>query len=201
MGNTKIIDYIVALTNLYGLVTIDKVVEIYNMQNKDQIKIEELANSDYDEILEDHYIDVIEDLFVDSFMDSDEFEILYISQQNKPYYIPKKVDLLKYKDPDYFEKTSQYLDLLKYVKKEILPHDLDALDLCLDIQMFTLLEGGNIIRIMHEIERRQINFKDINQVNKLLSLITDFVNNYRLRENRGHTSQELSKFMRQRIIH
>lgn len=29
--------YIVALTNLYGIVPIDKVVEIYNMQNEDQI--------------------------------------------------------------------------------------------------------------------------------------------------------------------
>lgn len=29
--------YIIALTNLYGIVPIDKVAEIYNMQNEDQI--------------------------------------------------------------------------------------------------------------------------------------------------------------------
>lgn len=195
MENNKIIDYIVALTNLYGFVTIDKVVEIYNIQNKDQISLKQVTLNNYEKVLEKHHIDLVEDIFIDHFIEDDEFEELYYAQQNKPYYIPKKVDLLKYKDPDYFEKTSQYLDLLKYVKKEILPHDLDALDLCLDIQMITLLEGGNIKKIMSEIERRQVNFKDINQVNKLLSLITNFVNNYRLRENRGYTPDELSKFM------
>lgn len=33
----KITDYIIALTNIYGLVHKDKVVEIYNMQNEDKI--------------------------------------------------------------------------------------------------------------------------------------------------------------------
>lgn len=193
MKDNKIIDYIVALTNLYGIVTIDKVVEIYNMQNKDEITIKQLAFSDYDEILEEHFISVVEDLFIDNFMDSEEFEKLYYNQQNKPYYIPKKVDLLKYKDPDYFEKTSQYNNLLKYVKKEILPHDLDALDFCLDLQMITLLEGGDLKKIMQTIKRQQINFKDEKQFEKLLDLIIKFTNNYRLRENRGHTPQELSK--------
>lgn len=48
MKNELIIDYIVALTNIYGIVPKDKVVEIYNMQNDDKITIEELENLDAD---------------------------------------------------------------------------------------------------------------------------------------------------------
>ena len=34
--------YIIALTNLYGIVPIDKVAEIYNMQNEDQISFDDV---------------------------------------------------------------------------------------------------------------------------------------------------------------
>ncbi|ACB86124.1 hypothetical protein [Natranaerobius thermophilus] len=38
--NQLVLDYIISLTNLYGLVHKDKVIEIYNMQNNDQINTE-----------------------------------------------------------------------------------------------------------------------------------------------------------------
>lgn len=40
----KVIDYIIALTNLYGLVHKSKVIEIYNMQNADKIDEEAIQS-------------------------------------------------------------------------------------------------------------------------------------------------------------
>lgn len=44
MDKQLIMDYIISLTNLYGLVHKDKVVEIYNMQNEEKID-EEVMNA------------------------------------------------------------------------------------------------------------------------------------------------------------
>ena len=51
---SKLIDYIISLTNLYGIVYKDKVVEIYNMQNEEEIS--EIGNVDIDELNKTLYI-------------------------------------------------------------------------------------------------------------------------------------------------
>lgn len=53
MTMNLVIDYIVSLTNLYGIVHKEKVVEIYNMQNDDIIDvstIETVAENHYDKL-------------------------------------------------------------------------------------------------------------------------------------------------------
>ncbi len=39
--------------------------------------------------------------------------------------------------------------------------------------------------------RKDLSFKDTNQVNEIMQLIKDLSNNIRLRENNGHTPQEI----------
>jgi hypothetical protein len=46
----QIKEYIIALTNLYGIVPIDKVAEIYNMQNEDQISFDDVESYYYEDL-------------------------------------------------------------------------------------------------------------------------------------------------------
>ena len=101
----QVSDYIVALTNLYGVVHKDKVIEIYNMQNDDQLlkTVMDAFTMKFLPYLESQYIYTIEDYFVlqDIFLYPLEFERHLELKKDKPYYIPKKKELLKYKDEFY----------------------------------------------------------------------------------------------------
>lgn len=105
-----IVDYIVSCTNLYGIVPDYKVVEIYNAQNKPKITLKELqavtTDSKYKKILEKQYVLVERERFVHKGID-----VLKIKKEleqktvGKPYYVPDKEELLRYKNPYYYEKT------------------------------------------------------------------------------------------------
>jgi len=41
--NNLLVDYAISLTHLYGLVHKDKVAEIYNMQNEEQVDVAEVS--------------------------------------------------------------------------------------------------------------------------------------------------------------
>jgi len=97
----KITDYIISLTHLYGLVYKDKVVEIYNMQNEDEIeKIDTVrlkadnTSIDFSE-LNNNFVEVFNDYFVhETIMEFDEFDEHLKKCAGKPFYIPEQEELL-----------------------------------------------------------------------------------------------------------
>lgn len=105
--------YIIALTNLYGIVHPDKVLEIYNMQNDDQI--DSLLNC-CGKDLDDEHIYYESDYFVSELIKEFEEEEVYIEAQlTRPFYIPEKDELLKYIDSHYIENNEQYKALKRYL--------------------------------------------------------------------------------------
>lgn len=113
-------DYIVALTNLYGIVPKEKVVEIYNQQNEDKMTYVDLGAVSTED-LEKGFVYVYPDHFVnDSIDEFDEFDIYMAEKAGKPYYVPKKQELLKYVDSLYFEDNKAYRKLIAYMKKHII---------------------------------------------------------------------------------
>lgn len=122
----QVIDYIMSLTNLYGLIHKDKVLEIYNMQNDEKIDagvIEEIMN-DAQEMLAKNFVEFNGDYFVSqTIMEFDEFETQLMQRKGKPFYIPKKEELLKYKKETYFEVPKEYDDLLSYLTNKLTDGD------------------------------------------------------------------------------
>ncbi len=116
----QLIQYIIALTNLYGMVHKDKIVEIYNSQNEDQINqanIEVILNSPPED-LSDAFVLTHKDYFVmETIIDNNEFDLMLRKKADKPYYVPAKEELLNYVDESYFEKSKQYNNLLSYLQK------------------------------------------------------------------------------------
>lgn len=191
---SQLIQYIIALTNLYGMVHKDKVLEIYNSQNEDQIhqdNIEAILNNPPED-LSDAFILTHKDYFVmETIIDNNEFDLMIRKKADKPYYVPAKEELLNYVDESYFEKSKQYNNLLSYLQKNFFkPGDEKAEWLAEDIQGMCQF-GVNMQAIFDSFNKMKISFKDMNQTNEVMQLIMDLSNNIRIWENNGHTPNEI----------
>ena len=136
--NNLLLDYAISLTHLYGLVHNNKVLEIYNMQNDDKVNKEDLAAiiEVAPRELSDNFVEIYADYFVaESILEFDEFDEQLGQRKGKPFYIPEKEELLKYKDDLYFEVNKEYQALLSYITKNIFDGDeYKAEMLCEDVQ-------------------------------------------------------------------
>lgn len=192
----KLSQYIIALTNLYGVVQKDKIVEIYNEQNDGKINHDDikeyLKNSSKE--LKDAFVYSLEDYFVrDVIIEFNGLESMLMKKADKPYYVPRQSELLMYIDEGYFEKTMQYKALLNYVKTNFFGGDTDeAEDFCEDVHVLCQFDF-NIGEILDTFNDKNIGFKSEEQVNQVVQLITELANNIRIWENNGHTPQEIFK--------
>jgi len=115
--------YIIALTNLYGQVSVDLVTEIYNSQNEDLLSVDDVEVY-FDEDMSKQYVYAYKNHFVhETIMAFDDFKSMRKKKADKPYYITNKEDLLNYSDMLYYEEPKQYDDLMQYVKKHFFPNN------------------------------------------------------------------------------
>ena len=194
MSQSLLIDYAISLAHLYGLVHKDKVVEIYNMQNEDKVDEESISNimEEVPRELGENFVEIYGDYFVaDSILEFYDFDEQLKKREGKPYYIPRKEELLRYKDDKYFEVNEQYNALINYVAQNLLGGDKYTAEIiCEDIQGLCQF-GFSIEEAFDILSYRGIDFKSEEQVNEVLQLIIDLANNTRLRENNGHTPREI----------
>lgn len=191
---SQLTQYIIALSNLYGMVHKDKVVEIYNIQNEDQISLSDIEKliANPPKELEEAFILIHKDYFVmETIIENDEFDLMLRKKGDKPYYVPEKEELLKYVDDGYFEKSKQYNDLLSYLKKNFFkPGDERAEWLAEDIQGMCQF-GVDMQTIFDSFNNMKISFNDMDQANNVLQLVMNLSNNIRIWENNGYTPQEI----------
>lgn len=191
---SQLTQYIIALSNLYGMVHKDKVLEIYNSQNEDQVNIADIENllTSPPEELEDAFIYLHQNYFVhETILENDDFEPMLKKKGDKSHYVPNKNELLKYIDESYFEKSKQYTALLNYVKKNFFKGDDEKAEwLCEDIHG-TCQFGANMQVILDTFNNRGISFDDMDQINEVMKLVMDLSNNIRIWENNGYTPNEI----------
>jgi hypothetical protein len=193
----KVIDYIKALVHLYGLVHKNKILEIYNLQNEDKIDDDTMMaiiKNKRQYLLDEHYVCIKDDYFVDlSIMALDNFDEELKAKEGKPFYIPGKEELLKYKEVTYFEVNKEYEKLLEYLKKMFWRRS-KAEHICRELQSicesFRAMENLPIL-----LDELKLRFKNAGQYEKLMSLLMELANNTRIRQNNGYTPNELSEIM------
>jgi preprotein translocase subunit SecA len=191
-----LLDYAVALTNLNGVIDVEKVVEIYNSQNEPHIEIKdvELLIDEHEEELKRHFVLVEEGLFVhDSFLDFNEVLELMARKMNKPYYIPNKKELLRYTDDEYYEETIYTKRLYRFLKKFVKHDNVNSVeDVLFDVIVRCQMEEklGDIMNYLNQIE---VVFDSEKELREALDLIVDVYNHTRLWSNNGFTPNELSK--------
>lgn len=194
----KLTDYVISLTHLYGLVHKDKVVEIYNMQNEDQIEAIDTVRLRAGDIeinfseLDKNFVEVFNDYFVaESILEFDNFQEQLSKRKGKPFYIPQQGELLKYKEETYFEVTKEYKKLLNYITKNLVGGDeFKAEMICEDVQGICQF-SFSVQNIFDVFNNRNISFESEGQVSEVMQLVMELANNTRLWENNGHTPNEI----------
>jgi hypothetical protein len=177
--NETIIDYIISLTHLYGLVHKDKVVEIFNPQNKEKINVEAINGimNNPPKDLANNFVEINGDYFVhETILEFDGFDEQLKHRKGKPFYIPAQEELLKYKEETYFEVTKQYRALLSYVTRHIFDGDEFAAEmLCEDIQGICQFDFS-VQEIFEVFNTRGVDFKSEKQVNEVMQLVMELPN-------------------------
>jgi len=187
----KLLDsYARAAVNLYGIISRDDFVNIFNEQNEDKTNIEEiyilllplvLKNGRYGFYKE--YI--VHHLFFDDFKQA---ENLLEHQADKPRYVPEKNEFLKYVDKDY-EDNDHWWNVISFM--------LDAFGFSDNIttayrEIRTYMTYSAGIRELGTIlEKYDIVFDSENQLQQFLDLIMHAKNNTRIWLNNGLTPSEL----------
>lgn len=186
--------YILAASQLYGVIHPNKLIEIYNAQNPDKLTEQELLKHVGELMERGQGITQHDGYIVNSYLVNDlgETEIanLLDSAKDKPYYVPEREELLRYADETYFEMTSQLSALQDYVLKELCK-DQETVDYLIDDVQLACAKGSSIQDLIYEFESRKINFKTPLQAQQTIQLLTEIYNNTRMWSNNGHTLVEL----------
>ena len=184
--------YAKAATNLYGFITMEDFVKIFNRQNKDKTDVQDSFYSLVPHSIEgtDYYF--CEDYIVNSdFEDDDGDELIDIIEEAamKPRYIPKKKEFLKYADPNYVEETPQLDNFRSYLIDELFAEP-DTADEIVREMFFMSCRGEDIQAYLDCLSDNEITI-EISHAQDILNLIVDLKNNTRLWTNNGHTPNEL----------
>ncbi|QMS84513.1 SEC-C metal-binding domain-containing protein [Candidatus Xianfuyuplasma coldseepsis] len=124
--------YVIAATNLYGMVTLDKVVEVYRYHHDNHIPSAEPIDQD---LLEKHHMYYDGEYFYTEAMSMNteqEWQQEKQTKRNKPYYIPTQDELLFYIDNEY-EENDAYFDLLEFIET-IEENEVKVINVCYEIR-------------------------------------------------------------------
>lgn len=204
-NKNRIIQYVIACTNLYGLIKYPKFLEIYNAQNEPSVSSSELqallADSHYAKLLEKESV-----LTQKRALNHEEIE--YVENYSafiegtigKPFYVPAKEELLRYVDDLYYEQTSHQEKLGKMLAKDFFGGS-------------TIMIKDEIDELVGQLQGVNVNFqgvvrdflgrfecKDMKQMNEYMHVITMIANSTRIWENRGHTPHELAQMGKRHLM-
>ena len=195
MNEELIVKYIVACTNLYGVVPIEKVVEIYNDQNEETVSINGvesfLQSAQVKVQLEESFVYIESGEFVaEATSEVDEKQSLKLAAEGKPYYVPHKEELLRYMDEEYFQETPEQMIVKNMLKEDSYdPADIeeDVAELVYNLQV----SGGDFMMDLSLfLAGLELLVKD---QERYIPVIVDVADTTRLWENRGHTMKELQQ--------
>ena len=191
--------YMRAMANLYGLISVDEAYTIIAGQQP------QISRKQYDAFCA-RFADPEGLAFIQKGMivgpkeaaSTEQYQTLQQHHQGKAYYVPEAELLLQYEQPDFSEETPQRAAVVQWLKAK------------------TKLTAPKIETIMrkaaYQIRHESVDAAietliddgakctDIDQMNELLQLITDWANHTRLKDNRGHTPAELYRPEKPRAI-
>ena len=207
--------YADAAVNLYGMLSVDEFVKVFNHYDVD-------AQTTHDEALlalmryEKANRDIVEYSLKNELLSGPEFQPAFdeyeddveyyrSAQKGKPRYLPSKEEFLRYVDYGYREPEKPYADLKSHiVKNKMTKKEANALDGVdgdlMDFHEFIqigIISGGQEIEFFTD---RGYTFRDIDAANAFLQVMMNAHNNTRMFENNGHTPYEIfEKFERPKL--
>ncbi len=189
--------YAQAAVNLYGAISQEELVEIFNSQNEHPTSIDANFSVYMKHIFLDADYCLWEEYVVHEDFEDDDFEsvkYLICDTADKPRYIPQKAEFLRYADWNYYENTKQLIDLSRFLIYKCGVSNDDINSLMFDLH-WEFAEDYDVQNYFDVLENHNVIIKE-NQLNELVALMTDCCNNTRLWANKGYTPNELMKLHR-----
>ena len=183
-----IYDYIKATTHLYGVISQDDFVKLFNSQNERKTSIAEIIPIllEYECAFWDEYL-INDDFVKNGYKDIEK----YVKSANRhTKYIPQKEQLLKYADRDYFEETHHTRKVQDFIKD--LSGNSDAADKIMKEINYISFADIKFQAIFDILDKYQIEFDSRFQMERFVSVLTDMYNSSRKWLNNGHTPKEIS---------
>ncbi len=194
----KLLDsYARAAVNLYGIISREDFVDIFNKQNIDQTTGEEIYILLLPLVLKDGWYCfykeyIVHYLFFDNF---DHADYLLKHQADKPRYIPKKDEFLKYiiedyADNDHWCNVRRFMfDVFGYSKNTSKGYE--------KVRSY-ITYGDGISELGSILDSHNLIFDGEKQLQEFINLIMIAKNNTRIWENNGYTPSELHEIIRKR---
>ena len=200
--------YMDAAANLYGLISLAKLREIYNNQNKPIdmetfIQVSALfacENNDY-EIIErtdvpsntpDEVLEAGEIAADYLFVEDPEIALrdLRRQQKGKPYKILPKMEFLRYADSEYYPVTSARTAMLKYLQRRAASLTLSPEDFCAAIQSIIVIDAP-MQEVVNIVQAEGLVFNKHWDIGEFAALYQNLNNRTHKHSNCGYTPDEL----------
>ena len=200
--------YMDAAARLYGLISLAKLREIYNAQNKPvdtETFIQVAALRDFN----DNDYEIIERTDVPSntpeelleageiaadylFVDDPETSLrdLRRQQKGKQYKVLPKAEFLKYADPDYYPVTPARTAMLKYLRRRASSLSLPVESFCTAIQEIIVIDAP-MQEVINIVETEGLVFNKHWDIGEFAALYKDLNNTTHKHANCGHTPNEM----------
>jgi hypothetical protein len=182
------IAYLKAATNLYGVVTKEKLTEIYNTHHKEPLdtgywlRYQQRRNEVFS-WYRGHFVSndvILEDCF----------ETLLLDQQGKPHYLPEKKTFLKYQDDEYLEQTKPLQKLKRCLERNFHIPKKNLLVICEEIG-FSARAVDTPAELVEELDAFGVRLDEPALLQEVSGILVEVMNHSRRWENCGHTPNEI----------
>ena len=199
--------YFNSACNLYGIIRLSKLLEIYNSQNESISEdaflsfIDEIEDKKkfYYFIGEEEFFNDVEpaspierDLVSEYLVIDDDYSYYYNvkeEQIGKPYYVPEKSKFLRYENEEYHEKTLSFISLRAFFRNQPNLSKEEADEIAEDICCMSNIYNGNVDDIVRATHYYFTFTKPL--LKEFIPLYEDMFNDARLHIHCGHTPNEI----------
>lgn len=182
-------EYVIACTELYGMIHKDRVLHLYNMHhpNNPLSSMDVISNR----TLVKNGVFVKHDFFIhEAFMIDNSMAEFLDNINGKPYYLPTEEELAHYLDEDELQLTPETIALQSYIESMV---DLDGEsleDLMMELY-YNAKHSGHTQHYFNSLSQYGVEFQDEDHAKAFLPALMAFHNNVRTWDNLGFTPIEL----------
>lgn len=182
--------YVVAACNLYGMISIQKINDIFQAHNSDVFKVNKVSKAR----LKAYFISEIQGYYVIEALEDDYMEHLRVVKY-KPYYIPERERFLEHFDDDYFEDNPYLNTFTEYVNT--LTNSFVKRENILSSALFQFMLSSRIQYVLDDIiDILDLKFDTEEEGIQMFDHLVKLQNNTRMWSNNGYTPIELGEIKR-----
>ena len=189
--------YARAAVNLYGIISRDDFVSIFNKHNVDQTSNDEIYILLLPLVLKEGWYGFYKEYIVHYwfFNDFDQADYLLEYQEDKPRYIPEKSEFLKYTDEN-FEDNDYWWNVYRFMRN-IFGYSKDTWEGYEEVRNY-IIYGDGVKELGSIMDRYNLIFSEEKQLKEFIDLIMLAKNNTRIWDNNGYTPSELHEILSER---